>query len=208
METLDFTKNNCTTFQNKNKTMIYPIIAYGDEVLRLVAVDIEKNTPISDLVDSMFETMYSASGIGLAAPQIGKSLRLFVADGTKYDEEDVELKDFKKVFVNPTILEETGKLWAFEEGCLSIPSVRDNVKRPEKVKIHYFDENWNEFTEEFIGMAARIIQHEYDHIQGVLFTDYMTPLKKKLLKNKLTNISKGNVDVDYRMKFPLLKGRY
>ncbi len=182
--------------------MIYSIVAYGDPVLRKRATDVEKDSKeLPKLIEDMFETMYHSHGVGLAAPQIGKSLRLFVVDAEPMDEE--KLKGFKKVFINPEILEETGQEWAYEEGCLSIPGVREDVMRNEKLRIRYFDENWNEHTEEFDGMAARVIQHEYDHIEGKLFTDKLSAFKRRLLKNRLTNISKGKVDVDYRMKFPL-----
>ncbi|MDJ1484768.1 peptide deformylase [Cytophagaceae bacterium YF14B1] len=181
--------------------MIYPITAYGDPVLKKVAQPIEKGTDIKKLVDDMYETMYNASGVGLAAPQIGMSVRIFVTDGSPMDEEDEVLQKFKKVFVNPTILEETGEEWAFEEGCLSIPGIRADVNRPPKVKIHYFDENWNEYTEEYEGIPARIIQHEYDHLQGVLFVDKVSAMKKRLIQSKLTDISKGKARADYRLRF-------
>ena len=190
--------------------MIYPIMAYGTQVLRKVCVDIKKEeTDLKKLSENMFETMYAASGVGLAAPQVGLDLRLFVVDGSPiYDskddedeEKDPSLKDFKKVFINAQIIEETGEKWPYEEGCLSIPGIRADVYRPEKVKIKYFDIDWIEHVEVFEGMAARIIQHEYDHIQGILFTDLIAPLKKQMLKKKLLNIQKGIVDADYRMKF-------
>src|SRR4028119_65165 len=182
--------------------MIYPIVAFGDPVLKKVAADIEKgSTDVKQLSEDMFETMYESSGVGLAAPQIGKSIRIFVVDGEPLDEE--KLKDFKKTFINPTILEESGEKWAFEEGCLSIPGIRADVFRKEKLRIRYFDTDWNEHTEEYDGLAARIIQHEYDHLQGILFTDYLSPMKKRLLKSKLTDISRGQVKADYRMKFPV-----
>lgn len=182
--------------------MIYPIVAYGDPVLRKIAQPIEKGSvDVKQLSDDMFETMYDAAGVGLAAPQIGMSIRMFVVDGAPMDEEN--LKDFKKVFINAEILEEDGKEWAYEEGCLSIPGLRADVYREERVKIHYYDTDWNEHTEVYDGMAARIIQHEYDHIEGVLFTDHLSSVKKRLIKSKLTDISKGQVKVDYRMKFPL-----
>lgn len=188
--------------------MIYPVVAYGDPVLRKVARDIKPDSlDIEKLAADMFETMYAASGVGLAGPQVGLDLRIFVVDGTPmYDEEDEEpdtsVKDFKKVFINAYILEETGEKWPFEEGCLSIPGIRADVYRPEKVTIRYQDTQWREYTETYEGMAARIIQHEYDHIQGILFTDHLAPLKKQMLKKRLTNITKGIVDADYRMKFP------
>lgn len=177
---------------------------YGDAVLRKRALDIEKGTDLKELVNDMFETMYAAHGIGLAAPQIGKSIRLFVVDGTTLEDEPT-LKDFKKTFVNPLVITETGSEWDFEEGCLSIPNIREDVARKERVRLKYFDENWNEFEEEFNGMKARIIQHEYDHIEGKLFIDYLTPLKKRMLKGKLADISKGDVDTDYRILAPIRK---
>ncbi|HMR55885.1 MAG TPA: peptide deformylase [Cyclobacteriaceae bacterium] len=184
--------------------MIYPIVMYGDAVLRKRATDIEKGTDLTQLVSDMYETMHEANGIGLAAPQIGKSIRLFVVDGTTLEDEP-DLKDFKKTFVNPQILDEHGEEWEFEEGCLSIPNIREGVWRKETVRIKYFDENWNAFEEEFDDMKARIIQHEYDHIEGKLFIDYLSPLKKRMLKGKLTNISKGDVDTEYRIAAPLKK---
>lgn len=181
--------------------MIYPIVAYGHPVLKKRAKNIEKGEiDVLQLAEDMFETMHAASGIGLAAPQIGKSIRMFVVDGSPMEEED--LMDFKKVFINPEIIEEEGEEWAFEEGCLSIPTIREDVNRNEKLRIRYFDENWEEKEEEFDGLKARIIQHEYDHIEGILFTDHLSAFKKRLLKGKLSNISKGNVKVDYRMTFP------
>lgn len=192
--------------------MIYPIVAYGDPVLRKVTVDIDTSYDVKKLSEDMFETMYNAKGVGLAAPQIGLNMRMFVVDGRPFNEgEDMEerdkdpsLIDFKKVFINAEILEEDGDDWAFEEGCLSIPDVREDIYRPEYVTIRYFDADWNEHTEEYEGLAARIIQHEYDHIDGILFTDHLNPVKKRMLKNKLAKITKGRVDVDYKMKFPKL----
>ncbi|GIL23706.1 MAG: peptide deformylase [Bacteroidota bacterium] len=184
--------------------MIYPIVMYGDAVLRKRAADIEKGTDLAQLIADMFETMHEANGIGLAAPQIGKSIRLFIVDGTTLEDEP-DLKDFKKAFINPQIIDEQGEEWEFEEGCLSIPNIREEVWRKETVRIKYFDENWNAFEEEFDGMKARIIQHEYDHIEGKLFIDYLSPLKKRMLKGKLANISKGDVDTEYRIAAPLKK---
>lgn len=184
--------------------MIYPIVMYGDPVLRKRAKDIEKGTDLKELVSDMFETMDAARGIGLAAPQIGKSVRLFVVDGTSLEDEP-DLKDFKKTFVNAVIIEEEGEPWGFEEGCLSIPNIREEIQRPEKLRIKYFDENWNAHEEEFDGMKARIIQHEYDHIEGKLFIDYLSPLKKRMLKGKLADISKGEVETEYRILAPLKK---
>lgn len=193
--------------------MIYPIIAYGDPVLRKETEEITSSYPkLQKLLEDMFETMYASYGIGLAAPQIGLSIRLFVVDASPFeDDEDLSeeerlfLKDFKKVFINAKILDETGNEWAFNEGCLSIPDVREDVFRKETLVIEYWDENFQKHTDTISGIAARIIQHEYDHIEGILFTDRLTPLKKRLIKSKLNNISKGNVKVDYRMKFPIAK---
>lgn len=184
--------------------MIYPIVVYGDAVLRKRATDIAQGTDLKQLIADMFETMYAANGIGLAAPQIGKSVRLFIVDGTALEEEPT-LKDFKQPFINPTILDETGTEWEFEEGCLSIPNIREDVSRKEKIRVRYYDENWQLKEEEFDGMKARIIQHEYDHIEGKLFIDYLSPLKKRMLKGKLANISKGDVDTEYRILAPLRK---
>lgn len=186
--------------------MKFPIIAYGDPVLRKKAVDISPEYPgLSTLIVNMFETMYSANGIGIAAPQIGLSIRLFVIDAAPFADEDTSLKDFKKVFINAQILEETGDKWSFNEGCLSIPDIREDIDRPQTLTISYLDENWQQHQETYSGMAARIIQHEYDHIEGKLFTDKLSPLRKAMLKNRLDSISKGFVKVDYKMKFPALK---
>lgn len=175
---------------------------YGDPVLRTRAKEIEPGTDLKQLIDDMFETLTAANGIGLAAPQIGKSIRLFVVDGTGIEDEP-GMEDFRKVFINAEVVEEEGPLWDFEEGCLSIPNIRERVARKEQLRIHYFDENWNEHEETFDGMKARIIQHEYDHIEGKMFVDYLNPLKKRLLKGKLTDISKGKVDTEYRITAPL-----
>lgn len=193
--------------------MILPVIAYGDPVLRKVAKEISKDHPkLDDIIANMWETQYNASGVGIAAPQVGLSIRLFVIDASPFsddddltEEEQAVLSDFKKVFINPTIIEESGEEWAFNEGCLSIPDVREDVFRKEKVVIEYLDENWKKQTETLTGLAARVVQHEYDHIEGVLFTDKLSTLKKRLIKGKLANITKGKVSVDYRMKFPQLK---
>jgi peptide deformylase len=184
--------------------MIYPIVMYGDPVLRQRAKNIEPGTDIKQLVEDMYETLDAANGIGLAAPQIGKSLRLFIVDGTSLEEEP-GMADFRKVFVNAEMIEEVGMPWEFEEGCLSIPNIRERISRKEQLTIRYFDENWNAFEETYDGMRARIIQHEYDHIEGKMFVDYLTPLKKRLLKGKLSDISKGKVDTEYRITAPLRK---
>ena len=160
---------------------------------------------LDTLIANMFETMYGAHGVGLAAPQIGLSIRLFVIDATSFVEDEPQLKDFKKVFINAEILEESGDKWSFNEGCLSIPDIREDIDRKKSIRISYVDENWKQHEESFSGLAARIIQHEYDHIEGKLFVDKLSPLRKAMLKNRLDSISKGLVKVDYKMKFPLVK---
>ena len=195
--------------------MILPIVAYGDSVLNREAEEIDKDYEgLNTLIENMFETMYAANGVGLAAPQIGLSIRLFVVDASSFAEPDEDgnvdemakgLEGFKKVFINPIIEEETGDKWGFNEGCLSIPGIREEVTRNSKVVISYYDENWNLHEESYDGYAARVIQHEYDHVEGVLFTEKIGPLKRRLIKRKLTDISKGIVDVDYKMSFPNLK---
>ena len=192
--------------------MIRPIIAYGDPVLRKKAVEIEADYPdLNLLLEDMFETMYNSQGVGLAAPQIGLSIRLFIIDTEPFvdeDEEDVEgLRDFKRVIINPIIIEETGTEWKFEEGCLSIPGIREDVSRKPDIIVEYYNENFELVEEKLSGLAARVVQHEYDHIEGILFTDKINPLKKQLLKGKLNDITKGNIKVNYRMKFPLVKGK-
>lgn len=188
--------------------MKLPIVAFGDPVLKRKAVEIDEDYPdLKQLIDDMFETMYAARGVGLAAPQIGHSIRLFIVDVTPYEEDEPELANFIKVFINPIMVEEKGEKWAFTEGCLSIPDIREDVSRQETIRINYLDENWVEHEEEFSGLAARVIQHEYDHIEGKLFTDRLSPLRKAMLKSKLDAIAKGQVDVDYKMKFPNLKRR-
>lgn len=189
--------------------MVYPIVMYGDPVLRQRAKDVEPGTDLSQLIEDMYETMHAAQGIGLAAPQIGKSIRLFVVDGTGLENDDDEaeegMEDFKKAFINPVMLEELGTPWDFEEGCLSIPNIREKISRKDTIRIRYYNENWELKEEEYDGMQARIIQHEYDHIEGKLFIDYLTSLKKRLLKGKLTDISRGDVKTEYRILAPLRK---
>ena len=193
--------------------MIYPIVAYGDPVLRKMGKEVSKDFPKLDaILDNMFETMYNAQGIGLAAPQVGLPIRIFIVDSTPFgddeelsEEEQEFLGNFKQVFINAKIIEETGDEWAFNEGCLSIPDVREDVFRNADIKIEFFDENFKKHTKKFSGIIARIIQHEYDHIEGILFTDKLSPLKKRLIKSKLSNISKGKIRVDYRMRFPEMK---
>lgn len=189
--------------------MKLPIVAYGDPVLRKKAEEIDEDYPkLGELIDNMFDTMYGARGVGLAAPQIGLPIRLFVVDASPFAEDDEDepgdpsLKDFKKVFINPIIVEETGEKWGFSEGCLSIPDITEEVMRPENLVINYLDENFEEHEIELSGLAARIVQHEYDHIEGKLFVDKLSPLKKTMLKSKLDAISKGQVRVSYKMKFP------
>jgi peptide deformylase len=160
---------------------------------------------LDKLIENMFETMYGAHGVGLAAPQIGLSIRLFIIDAIPFAEDDEALKNFKKVFINPQILEESGEKWSFNEGCLSIPDIREDISRNQNLTITYRDQDWKEHTESYDGLAARVIQHEYDHIEGKLFTDKLSPLRKAMLKNRLDSISKGFVKVDYKMKFPALK---
>jgi len=193
--------------------MILPIIAYGDAVLRKKAEPITKDYPKLDtLIENMKETMYGAYGVGLAAPQVGVSIRLFLVDASSFAEDDVfseeeqeQLKNFKRTFINAQIVKEDGDEWAFNEGCLSIPDVREDVFRQPKVTISYQDEDFSAHTEVFDGIIARVVQHEYDHIEGVLFTDKLSTLKKRLIKGKLANISKGKIKVDYKMRFPLMK---
>ncbi len=183
--------------------MIYPITVYGEPLLRKIAKPIENDFEgLDKLVADMFETMYFSDGVGLAAPQVGKSLRIFVIDASSAAEDEPELEGFKKAFINPEILELRGDEWAMNEGCLSLPEIREDVSRPEFVKIKYFDENLIEHTEEYGGFAARVIQHEYDHLEGKLLVDYLTPLRKRILKSKLTAISKGKVKTAYRIVIP------
>ncbi|KAB1159313.1 MULTISPECIES: peptide deformylase [Tenacibaculum] len=195
--------------------MILPIVAYGDPVLRKVGQEIDKDYPqLEKLISDMRETMYNAQGVGLAAPQIGKAIRLFLIDASPFaEDEELEeedrnvLKDFNRVFINAKIIKEEGDEWAFNEGCLSIPDVREDVFRQETITIEYQDENFEKHTETISGLAARVFQHEYDHIEGVLFTDKLSSLKKRLIKKKLENISKGKINAGYRMRFPNAKRR-
>ena len=186
--------------------MILPIVGYGNPILKKRAQIIQKNYPdLISLICDLFETMYLASGVGLAAPQIGKSIRLFIIDTSVFDSEDFEetsgfkTATLKKVFINPEIIDESGETKPFEEGCLSIPNVREIINRKSEITLSYFDENFVRHQDSFSGIIARVIQHEYDHIEGVLFTDKVSPFKKKLLKGKLNNILTGKVSVDYSM---------
>lgn len=186
--------------------MILPIVAYGHPLLRKVSEDISRDYPgLKTLIDDMFETMYASNGVGLAAPQVNKSIRLFVIDANVYAEDYPEAKGFKQVFINPKILELSGDLWTFNEGCLSVPEIREDIDRETFVKIRYCDEQFNEKEETFGGILARVIQHEYDHLEGILFVDKVSSLRKMLLKRKLTDISKGNIKPSYKMIFPLQK---
>ncbi|MGL2963977.1 peptide deformylase [Flavobacterium sp. RSB2_4_14] len=195
--------------------MILPIYGYGEAVLRQVATDISADYPnLSEIISNMYETMYNAYGVGLAAPQVGLSIRLFVIDTEPFSdsddlskEEQEQLKGFKRTFINAKMLKEDGEEWGFNEGCLSIPEVREDVYRNERITLEYCDENFNKKTEVFEGLIARVIQHEYDHIEGVLFTDHLTILKKTLIKKKLQNIMEGKARPDYRMKFANKKGK-
>jgi peptide deformylase len=190
--------------------MILPIVAYGDPVLKKIGKEITDDySKLDDLIANMYETMYAAFGVGLAAPQIGLPIRLFLVDTAPFAEDDdftaeeqEELKAFRKTFINAQILKEEGDEWPFNEGCLSIPDVREDVFRKPEITIAYFDENFKKHTEKYSGLIARVIQHEYDHIEGVLFTDKLSSLKKRLIKGKLVNISKGKIKVDYKMRFP------
>ena len=193
--------------------MILPVIATGDPVLRKKCKEIDKDYPELDkLIADMQETMTKAFGVGLAAPQINKAIRLFVIDASPFADDDEltdferqYLADFNRVFINAKITKEEGEEWAFNEGCLSIPNIREDVFRKDTITIEYYDENFEFKKEVLTGLAARVVQHEYDHIEGILFTDRLSSLKKRLIKKKIENISKGKVDVDYRMKFPKKK---
>lgn len=184
--------------------MLLPIYLYGQPVLRKIASTIDKDFPnFQELLANMWETMAKADGVGLAAPQVGQSIRLFVIDGSGFIDKDPSMKDFKKTFINAQMLDESGENNSFNEGCLSVPGIREDVVRKSKIKIRYQDENFNEFEEEFEGLKARIIQHEYDHLQGKMLIDHINPLKRRMLQGKLNNISKGKVTCDY--KFKILK---
>jgi peptide deformylase len=198
--------------------MILPIVAYGDPVLRKMGVDIDKDYPnLQQLIADMFDTMNNALGVGLAAPQVGRAIRLFIVDTKPFAERDeddedddeftpeerTQLEEFKRVFINARIVDETGEEWAFNEGCLSIPKIREDVMRKPKVRIKYVDENFKEHDEVHEGLIARVIQHEYDHIEGKLFTDKISPLRRRMIQGKLNDISKGKVQIGYKMRFPV-----
>lgn len=182
--------------------MILPIVAYGQAVLKKVAVEFDLNDPsIGPLVQDMFETMYASSGVGLAGPQVNVSKRIFVIDASPFADESEEAKDFKKVFINPRIIESKGDIVPFNEGCLSFPGLREDVMRPERIRIQYLDAELQAHEDEYGGILARIIQHEYDHIEGIVFVDRISKLRRTLINGKLMDISRGKVDVDYRMNF-------
>jgi len=195
--------------------MILPIVAYGDPVLRRVSSKIDEHYEgLTKLIDDMFDTLYNSSGVGLAAPQIGKPIRLFIVDTEqileKLDEKDEEHrfrgeKGIKEIFINAYISQKNGKEWDYNEGCLSIPNIREDISRPDEITLSYLDEDFKPHKKTFKGFTGRVIQHEYDHIEGILFTDHLKPLKRRLLKSKLDKISRGEVKVDYKMKFPLKK---
>jgi peptide deformylase len=193
--------------------MILPIVAYGDPVLRKKAKEIPEDFPkLEELINNMWDTMYNAYGVGLAAPQVGIPVRMFVIDPAPFAEDEEldeaekeQLLNLRKLFINPRIIEEEGEEWGFNEGCLSIPEVREDVFRKPNIVIEYQDENFNTHKESYSGLAARVIQHEYDHIEGILFTDKLSSLKKRLIKSKLSNISKGKIKIEYKMRFPEMK---
>ncbi len=190
--------------------MILPIVAYGAPVLRKVAKDVPPDYPnLQKIIDDMWETMYASNGVGLAAPQVNKDIRVFIIDSAQIfviqdDEDKGKYPDepgIKKVFINAHIAELDGEEWSYNEGCLSIPKIREDIKRPEKIVLQYLDENLQPHKEEFIGLTARIIQHEYDHIEGKLFIDRLKPLRRKMLQGKLNDISKGKIKMDYKMMY-------
>jgi peptide deformylase len=182
--------------------MILPIVSYGNTVLKTVAKEITSDyKDLNTLINNMFETMYTAAGVGLAAPQVGVSLRLFIVDASDFSKDYPEAAGFKKAFINPKIVEESGDFWIFNEGCLSFPTLREDIKRKPNITIEYYDEEFNFYSEEYSGIIARIIQHEYDHINGVVFVDHLSQLKKRLLKRKLSDIATGEVEIKYKMKF-------
>ncbi|MBO7236195.1 MAG: peptide deformylase [Alistipes sp.] len=181
--------------------MIYPIVIYGSQILRNESVDITPDYPeLKKLIDDMWITLAEAEGVGLAAPQIGKNIRLFIVDCTPWGEDDPTLADYKRVFINPEIYEESGETSLFEEGCLSLPGLHENVRRPVAIRMRYLDENFVEHDEEFTGKPARVIQHEYDHIEGLVFTDHLAPIRKNLIKNKLQKMARGSYKAFYKTK--------
>jgi peptide deformylase len=210
-EIISFALDHTPNYQTINRKMILPIVAYGSPVLRKVSNDISPDYPeLNKLIDDMWETMYNSKGVGLAAPQVNREIRLFVMDSVQIidslDEDERKEypgdKGYKGVFINAKISFLNGVEWAYNEGCLSIPKIREDIYRKEQVTINFVDEFFIPHIKTFTGITARVILHEYDHIDGKLFIDYLKPLKRKLLKRKLDDISKGNITVDYRMVFP------
>lgn len=186
--------------------MILPIIAYGHPLLRKIAAEIEsRSAGLEELIDSMFETMYQSEGVGLAAPQVNQSIRLIVIDAAPYEKDNPDLKGFKRVLINPRMIEESGEEWSFNEGCLSIPEIREDVMRKSRIRIKYQDREFKFHDDYYDGIPARIIQHEYDHLEGKLFVDRINPLRKILLKRRLNDISTGNIECKYKMIFPVKK---
>ncbi|MFA6949859.1 MAG: peptide deformylase [Lentimicrobiaceae bacterium] len=186
--------------------MVFPIVAYGHPILRKVAVDIDKDYPgLEQFIADMFETMYASNGVGLAAPQVNRSIRMIVIDTIPYSEDYPAEKNMKRVLINPKVIDETGEEWAFNEGCLSIPQIREDIIRKSEVHIQYYDENFEFHDEKFTGNNARVIQHEYDHLEGILFVDHVNSLRRIMIKRKLSDITKGLVKTDYKMIFPLAK---
>lgn len=181
--------------------MILPIFVYGSPVLRKVSEDVPRDFPnLKPFIEDMWETMYKSDGVGLAAPQVGRNIRIFVIDGTAMEDDDPTMHDFKKAFINAKIISREGESWVFNEGCLSLPNIREDITRPPKITMEFYDENFNFYREEFDGLKARIIQHEYDHLEGILLVDHISAIKRKLLSGKLNAISKGKVDVSYKIK--------
>ncbi len=191
--------------------MILPVVAYGDPVLKAEAEEVSQDHDgLGALIENMWETMYASEGVGLAAPQIGESLRMFIVDATPFaegDRGDLSCRDFKRVMINPVIFEESELSDDMEEGCLSIPGIREQVNRPISIQVEYYNEKWELVEEQLEGIPARVVQHEYDHIEGVLITDHVSPMRRRLLHGKLRDITNGKVSVDYRMRFPGVKGR-
>lgn len=195
-------------YLQKDLFMILPILAYGDTILKKKSSEIPMNyAGLEELIENMFDTMYQAKGVGLAAPQIGLPIRLFVIDPSPYADEDIQVKKLKKVFINPKIIHVEGEYCLFNEGCLSIPDIREEVERQEQITIQFLNEKGEEKIETYNGIAARVIQHEYDHIEGKLFTDRLSPLRKRMLQARLELISRGEIKVDYKMRFPQKKKR-
>lgn len=186
--------------------MILPVVAYGHPVLKKKAVEISSDYPdLQQFLADLWETMYVSDGVGLAAPQVNRSVRIFVIDASPFEDKHPEVKDFKQAFINPVIYEEEGEEWSFNEGCLSFPGLREDILRKPVIRIRFADEQFKTHDRQFDGILARVIQHEYDHIEGITMVDRISPLKKILLKGRLADISKGDIEVHYKMLFPALK---